>query len=36
MIELENIKKIYSLGGEEVHALDGVSSRAETSPDWHL
>lgn len=25
MIELENIKKIYSLGGEEVHALDGVS-----------
>ncbi|MDO5423489.1 MAG: ABC transporter ATP-binding protein [Eubacteriales bacterium] len=25
MIELENIKKIYSLGGEEVHALDGVT-----------
>ena len=25
MIELENIRKIYSLGGEEVHALDGVS-----------
>lgn len=25
MIELEHIKKIYSLGGEEVHALDGVS-----------
>lgn len=25
MIELENIKKIYSLGGEKVHALDGVS-----------
>lgn len=25
MIELENIKKIYSMGGEEVHALDGVS-----------
>lgn len=25
MIELENIKKIYSLGGEEVHALDEVS-----------
>lgn len=25
MIELENIKKIYRLGGEEVHALDGVS-----------
>ncbi|MDO5345484.1 MAG: ABC transporter ATP-binding protein [Lachnospiraceae bacterium] len=25
MIELENIKKIYNLGGEEVHALDGVS-----------
>ncbi len=25
MIELEDIKKIYSLGGEEVHALDGVT-----------
>ncbi|MDY3918576.1 MAG: ABC transporter ATP-binding protein [Candidatus Limivivens sp.] len=25
MIELENIKKIYCLGGEEVHALDGVT-----------
>lgn len=25
MIELENIKKIYSLGEEEVRALDGVS-----------
>ncbi len=25
MIELENIRKIYSLGGEEVYALDGVS-----------
>lgn len=25
MIELENIKKIYHLGGEDVHALDGVS-----------
>jgi putative ABC transport system ATP-binding protein len=25
MIELENIRKIYHLGGEEVHALDGVT-----------
>lgn len=25
MIELRDIKKIYQLGGEEVHALDGVS-----------
>lgn len=25
MIELQNIKKIYSLGGEDVHALDGVT-----------
>ena len=29
MIELENIRKIYSLGGEEVHALDGVSLTVE-------
>jgi putative ABC transport system ATP-binding protein len=29
MIEIENLTKIYRLGEEEVHALDGVSLRVE-------
>ena len=29
MIELQNIRKIYNLGDEEVRALDGVSLKVQ-------
>ena len=31
MIEIINVKKIYQMGNEEVHALDGVSLNIETN-----
>jgi putative ABC transport system ATP-binding protein len=33
MIEIQDVTKIYKLGGEEVHALDGVSLRVGPG-DW--
>src|SRR5512139_1615229 len=33
MIEIQDITKVYKLGGEEVHALDGVSLRIDPG-EW--
>ena len=29
LIDIENVKKIYDLGAEKIHALDGVSLKIE-------
>ena len=36
MIEVKDLRKTYVLGGEEVHALDGVSLTIKIRSLWRL